>query len=236
MTKRQRTAALQDLAEFQQTSDMRASVVECGSPLPLSSQLDVPAFSNRPCGILFQRFFNFGRILAAIQYAPNFNHFFVDSIIDRKRKSFRNRAVVSANLSMNAGVKKQRIYIRKQGINKVAAQTFALALVEFPALREVVHRRGQHSNSHSKRFRNSFFAVSQSTNCSVPDLTRSSVARSSSKCHGGDSSASSSRLRSSHSASNAMSFSSRDICLMGNVITSHNLPSTSQSSNHLPPS
>jgi hypothetical protein len=168
---------------------------------------------------------NHCRVLAAIEHSPHINNVVMNSVIDGVRKPLRQESMIIPDFAVDASVEGQGIDIRKQSINEVAAQAFSLSLVKSAPCGQVRHGRRQDPNCHSNRARNCFFAVSQSTNVSWPEATRSSVSFNASACQAGDSNACSSRLRSSQRASSAMSFSARDICFSGSVITVRNVRS-----------
>lgn len=163
---------------------------------------------------------NFCGILAAVEDAPHVDDVLMNAVVNGVRKPFGQKPVVIADLAVNTRVEREGVDIRKQRVNEGSAESFSLSFVKAASLDQVRHGRGQDANCHSKRARNCFLAVSQSMKLSCLEATRCSVSFNASACHAGDSKLCSSRLRSSHRASRAMSFSARDICFSGNVITS----------------
>lgn len=116
---------------------------------------------------------------------------------------------MKAKMNMvNARVENQRIDLRKQAVEKIAANAFCPSVVEPTAGREILKRRPKNSDFYSNCFRNSFFASSQPKISTRPAAKSASVFRSSSSCHAGLANAASSDARSPHSASIIFNFSS----------------------------
>src|SRR5437867_4902239 len=119
-------------------------------------------------------------MLSAIQHTPDLHHIPSDSIVNRVRKSFRQQSVIAPMGRVNAAAQGKAIDVRERRVHKVLTKTLALLLVKVSASVQVAHRGGHNPDLHSDCFRSCFFADSHSTNCSLPDCTRCSVAASSS--------------------------------------------------------
>ena len=98
------------------------------------------------------------------------------------------------------------------------ADTWILKLVKPKAGQQIPIGRPRNSDLHLARRLSDFLATSQSMNSSFPARTRASVARSSRRCHIGESKRSSFFVRSAHNSSMARNFSTLVIDLIGRVV------------------
>ena len=136
------------------------------------------------------------------------DHFMtVNSIVDRIRKTSRQKSVMTELNSMDSRVKDERVYLGEETVEKVASDTGLLAVIKFTTGSQILERRSKDSKSHSNRFRSSFLATSQSRTSTRPAANSASVFRSSSSCHAGLSYELSSAAMSPQRVSMILSFS-----------------------------
>jgi hypothetical protein len=157
------------------------------------------------------------RISATVEDSTYSNRVRFNLVVDRKRESITQAPIKSTCLPMNSRVKNQGIDVRENAVEKIVANTRALTLVEAKPREQIPIRGSRNADLHLARRRSDFLATSQSINSSFPARTLASVARSSSRCHCGDSKPAF-LVKSVHSASIARNFSSFVIDLRGSVV------------------
>jgi len=116
---------------------------------------------------------------------------------------------MKAKLSpMNARVKHERVDLGKEAIEKIIPHARRLSIIKLTRTGQILQRRAEYSNLHSKRPRSSRFAALQSTTSICPASNFASVSRNALSCHAGLGNASSSAATSPHNASMILIFSS----------------------------
>jgi len=122
--------------------------------------------------------------------------------------------MITENASMRAGIEAKRLNVRAKCLEKIPTNAATLPFIKAKAIEQVALGEAEDSKRHAsfaalRRIR--FLAISQSLNFALPFFTARSASRSAWACHAGDSNRSSSRERSTQSASITRNFSSRDI-------------------------
>ena len=166
-----------------------------------------------------QLFPNCLRITPAVQDSPYSGRHAFLIVIDGVGETLGQQPMVTKLLGMNSRVKAKRFNVGKQRFLKVISQPCLLSFIKLKSVGEIIPCRRQNEDSHFTRLRSCAFAVSQSMKDSLPCSTRAALSRRTSPCHSGDSSCSSSRVKSRQRLSITRSFSAMVIFSNGNVIS-----------------
>lgn len=124
-------------------------------------------------------------VAPTIENAKNHSFSRGHTVINRKRKTPRQKPMKSETNAVDSGVEHKRIDLRKYAVEEIITNSGCARVVKLTAARDIFEGWPENSNSHSKRFRNSFFASSQSNISIRPAAKSASVFRNSASCHAG---------------------------------------------------